>query len=396
MTVFDEVISRENTQATSVDGYHKFFDNGYESTWKYQGDDIIRMWIADMEIATPLFIREAIVRRLNRAILGYSKVNMEEFVTSVNHWYKSQYDFTVNASTLRLSSGIVPALRSLVKYCTKSDEKVIIFTPSYAPFKRVTLYHDRELVTSHLINNNGHYDIDFDDFESKLKDEKVTLCIFCHPHNPTGRVWTTVELQKVSSLCKQYNVTLISDEIHCDLYRSHLTHEPMAKVAEDNSHIITCFSTSKTFNTAGLMMACVDIPQQEIREEWDKHEGTEVNPLSYSALVAAYEEGEDYLKQFKQYLDKNFTDMKAIIDEQCPDINFIIPDSTYLAWLDCSKVYKGDNIVLFLAKEAGIICEDENYFVENGKGYIRLNIAHPNHRVKEATYRLCKAFNSQR
>lgn len=277
----------------------------------------------------------------------------------------------------------------LVEYICQSDEKVLIVTPSYGFFKSAAEHNDLELVCSDMLNEQGRYSIDFEDFEAKAKDEKVRVCIFCNPHNPSGRVWTTEELQRVGEICLRNNVWIISDEIHCDLLRTGKRHTPLAKLFPDTDRIITCMSPSKTFNMAGLMFSNVIIPNKALRDIWQtRHYGFK-NPLSIAATQAAYETGDEWLKQLKGYLDANFACVEQVVKQHLPLAVFHIPEATYLAWIDISA-YAPQNVSLplFFAEQAGVLLEDGHMFVANGEGCIRLNLACPRAVLQEGLRRI--------
>jgi len=269
----------------------------------------------------------------------------------------------------------------------------LIVTPSYAYFKHAADYNHIELVCSELINQQGYYTMDFDDLEAKAKDEKVSLCIFCNPHNPTGRVWTQEELKRFGNICIENDVWMISDEIHCDLLRNGQVHTPLAKLFPQTDRIITCMSTSKTFNLAGMMFSNIIIPNKEIRASWQARHYSMENPLSIVATLAAYEHGHEWLKQLKDYLDDNFAFVKQYLDQHLPKAVFRIPKATYLAWVNISAYLPEEkNLPLYFANNAGVLLEGGDMFVANSDGYIRLNVACPRSIVEEGLKRITEAL----
>ncbi|MCW3791224.1 pyridoxal phosphate-dependent aminotransferase [Paenibacillus sp. LS1] len=387
---FDEIIDRTGTNAMNTDGFRQYIFNATEDmTFPFKDEEFIRMWIADMEFATPPEILDAVKERLDRRIMGYSQVFDPAYYEAVSNWMKRYYDWSFPKEHLETSNGIIPALYELVEYICQSDEKVLIVTPSYGFFKSAAEHNNLELVCSDMINEQGRYSIDFEDFEAKAKDEKVRVCIFCNPHNPSGRVWTTDELQRVGEICLRNNVWVISDEIHCDLLRTGKRHTPLAKLFPDTDRIITCMSPSKTFNMAGLMFSNVIIPNKELRDIWQaRHYGFK-NPLSIAATQAAYETGDEWLKQLKGYLDANFAYVEQYVKQYLPLAIFHIPDATYLAWIDISA-YAPEHVSLplFFAEQAGVLLEDGHMFVANGAGCIRLNLACPRSVLQEGLRRI--------
>ncbi|MGD9570100.1 MAG: MalY/PatB family protein [Sedimentibacter sp.] len=392
---FDEIIDRKNSNAMNTDGFREYIFHADDSMkFPFKDDEFIRMWIADMEFATPPFIIDGIKKRLDKRTFGYTKVFDSEFYKAYARWTNKYYDFEFNKKDIVFSHGIIPALYELVEYICKTDEKVLILTPSYAYFKHAADFNKRELVCSDLKYENGDYSINFEDFEEKAKDEKTTLCIFCNPHNPSGRMWTKDELEKVGNICLENNLWIISDEIHCDLIRSDKKHIPLAKVFPSYDKIVTCMSTSKTFNTAGLMFSNIIIPNNTLMAIWKKrHYGFE-NPLSIAAAQAAYEEGDEWLAQLKEYLDDSFKFVKDFLEKNLPKAKFKIPDATYLAWVDLSEYLKGiDDIPLFFANKAGVLLEGGNMFVRNSEGFVRLNLTCPRKTLEEGLNRITKAVN---
>lgn len=387
---FDEIIDRTGTNAMNTDGFRQYIFNATEDMkFPFKDEEFIRMWIADMEFATPPEIREAVKDRLDRKIMGYSQVFDPAYYEAVSNWMNRYYDWSFPKEHLETSHGIIPALYELVEYICKPNEKVLIVTPSYGFFKSAAEHNHLELVCSDLINEQGHYSIDFADFEAKASDEHVTLCIFCNPHNPSGRVWTTEELQRVGEICLNHNVWVISDEIHCDLLRTGRKHTPLAKLFPDTDRIVTCMSPSKTFNMAGLMFSNVIIANEGLRTIWQtRHYGFK-NPLSIAATQAAYEHGDEWLKQLKTYLDDNFAFVDLYVKRYLPQAVFHIPEATYLAWIDIAAyVPQNVNLPLFFAEQAGVLLEDGHMFVANGGGCIRLNLACPRSVIEEGLRRI--------
>ncbi|WP_018752066.1 MalY/PatB family protein [Paenibacillus sanguinis] len=396
---FDEIIDRTGTNALNTDGFREFIFGDYDPAilnFPFPDEELTRMWIADMEFATPPEIIAAISRRLNRRILGYSQVFDPAYYQAVVSWTRRYYDWTFPEEQLCTSPGIIPALYELCEYICKPDEKVLFLTPSYAYFQKAADHHGLEWVSSELIYENGQYSIDFPDLERKASDEKVTLCIFCNPHNPTGRLWTQEELQRVGDICLRHNLWVISDEIHCDLLRQGLTHTPLAKVHPASDKIITCMAPSKTFNMAGLMFSNVIIPNKELREVWCKRHYAFKNPLSIAATQAAYEHGHDWLSELKSYLDENFRFTQAFLEEHLPLAVFQIPEATYLARVNISHYVKaGEDLRLLFALKAGVLLEDGSMFVANGEGCIRLNLACPRATLQMGLERIAALLNRE-
>ncbi|MGM1021974.1 MAG: MalY/PatB family protein [Bacillota bacterium] len=388
---FDEIVDRKNTNAMSTDGFKEYiFKASNDMTFPFKDDEFIRMWVADMEFATPPEIIQAVKERLDKRILGYTKVFDPDYYLSVVHWTQNYYNWSFQKEHLVTSPGIIPALYELIEYICKPDEKVLIVTPSYAYFKHAVDFNHLELVTSDLINHQGDYTMDYDDIELKVRDEKVSLCIFCNPHNPTGRVWTPEELKKFGEICLENDVWIISDEIHCDLLRNGMVHTPLAKIFPNTDKIISCMAPSKTFNMAGLMLSNIIIPNDEVRAVWQARHYSMENPLSIAATQAAYQHGDEWLRQLKTYLDDNFIFTQQYLESHLPQAVFRIPEATYLAWVDISAYLPHEeNMSLYFANNAGVLLEGGSMFVANSDGYIRLNLACPRAILTEGLKRIC-------
>ena len=394
---FDQIIDRRNTNAMSIEGFREYlFDENGQLDFPCADDEFISMWIADMEFASPPEISAALKKRIDHGIFGYSQIFDPKYKSSFLNWTKTRYDWSFEPEHLVTSKGVIPALFSLIEYICLPDEKVLIVTPSYAFFKHAADYNNRELVTSDLLCEAGHYDLDFDDLQKKAADEKVKLCIFCSPHNPTGRVWKEEELKRLGKICLENNVMIISDEIHCDLLRSGKKFTPLAKLFPESDQIITTMAPSKTFNLAGFMLANIIIPNDDLRKTWKEKQLPIDNPLSIVAAQTAYSEGQSWLSELTIYLDENFIFLQKYLQEKLPKAIFQIPDSTYLAWVDVSVYFeKNENLTLFFANQAGVLLEGGNMFVANSDGYIRLNLACPRARLKEGLNRISKAINKK-
>ncbi len=394
---FDQRIDRQNTNAMSLGGYRDYLFGDSDAFDSNYGDDaLIPMWIADMEFASPPSVIDAVKERANHGIFGYSQIFDPNYKRVFLNWWKRYYDWEFNPDHLVTSQGVIPALFALVKYICAADEKVLIMTPSYAFFKLAAENGGVELVTSDLIYTDGDYRIDFDDFRKKAEDKKVTLTIFCSPHNPTGRIWTDDELQQFGEICLANDVMIISDEIHCDLLRSKKSFTPLARLFPESDQIITCMAPSKTFNMAGFMIANIIIPNDKVRKLWKSKQIPINNPLSIVAAQAAYADGHDWLVALKAYLDENFIFLKHYLNTHLPEAVFKIPDATYLAWINVAAYLPDEeNLTLFFANKAGVLLEGDNMFVSNGKGHIRLNLACPRSRLEEGLHRIKDAIEAK-
>lgn len=395
---FNKIISRQETNALCIEGFKNYlFGQQADLKLPCPESDLIHMWVADMQFKTAPEIINAIKKRVEHGIYGYSSVFDVKYNKAFLAWAKSRYDWDIDQNHLVTSQGIIPALYDLVGYLCKTDEMALALTPSYAFFNYATEYNNVKLLTSDLICEEGKYYMNFEDIENKLKDDKVTLFILCSPHNPTGRIWTDEELTRLGKLCLENNVTIIADEIHCDLIRKGITFTPLAKLFPDTDRIITCMAPSKTFNLAGIMFANIIIPDEVLRTTWHKHHLLFENPFSIAAAQAAYSSGHAWLNELTDYLDNNLDILDKFLKKELPKAKFVTPQATYLAWIDMSAYLpKEDNMTRFFAEKAGVLLEGGHMFVSHGKGYIRVNVALPKSKLKEALNRMAKAIKSER
>ncbi len=381
---FDRIVSRENTNSVK---------------WAKAGtmnpllpDDYIPMWIADMDFACPSAIINAMKARLDREILGYSSLSDPEYFRAVKGWLERRHGLKVEDSNIVFSAGIVTALKHAVADLTKPGDSVLITTPSYTPFYSSIVGNGRTAVLSPLINNNGHFEVDFDDFERKASDEKVTMFILCSPHNPTGRVWSEAELRRMADICLRNGLFIISDEIHADIVRDGVKHIPLASLYPECESIITCTAPSKTFNIAGGQISNIIIPNAEIANRWRKNHKTGMpNPLSIDACRAAYDECEDWVDELCEYLDGNFELLCDFVAQNIPGARAYVPEGTYLAWVDFSGCGYSDKELSARIAKSGVLLEYSGEFVANDEGFVRLNVACPKSTLKKALERIASA-----
>ena len=394
---FDEVIDRKNTNAMKLEGFRDYIFHADESmTFPYADDEFIHMWVADMEFATPDVVLEAMHRRVERRIFGYTRVFDPGYYKAFSAWCERRYGWTFPKEQLVMSNGVIPALYELVDYITQPDEKVLFLTPSYAYFKYAADFHDRASVCSDLIYEDGRYSVDYADLDAKMADEKTTLFILCNPHNPSGRVWSPEELERIAEMAQRHGMWVISDEIHCDLLRAGQHHTPMGKVMPDYDRLVTCMAPSKTFNLAGMMISNIIIRDEGLRATWLARHYNFDNPISVAAAQAAYESGEPWLRELCAYLDENFALVGEYLSEHLPLAKYRPSEATYLAWVDLSAYFEPDeNLPMFFAYKSGVLLEGGNMFVQHSDGFIRLNLACPRAMVLEGLERICDAVNNK-
>lgn len=399
---FDEIIDRKHTNALNTDGFRGYIFHDFEGkkTFPFKDDEFVRMWVADMEFAMCPAIIQAIKDRADKRIIGYSQVFEPEFFQAYNSWCEKMYGWTYPKEEICFSLGIIPALYTLVDLLLGDYDYAIINTPAYGYFQ-----HPIDERHKHAIHNKlkcdaqGNWTIDFDALEKDASNPFAKLLIWCNPQNPTGRVWTEEELRKVAAIVEKHNLWIISDEIHCDLLRQGVKHIPMAKIMPEYKKLITCTSVSKAFNMAGMMFAEIIIRDKGLRNLYigtTNAYAMNVNPLSIAAHQAAYEHGSEWLDQLKTYLDGNFQFVKDTLDRELPDITFQIPQATYLAWVNMNPYLGGvEDIPDFMANKAGVLLEGgDALFVDNAKGYIRLNLAMPRVIIDKGLQRIVKAVKA--
>ena len=373
--------------------------NNHSAKWEEMGNkfisnDLWPMWIADMDLKTAPVIIDAMREKLEQGIFGYV-YRPASYYQSAADWIERRFDYKIDPKTLINSPGVVPTLSILVRLMTKADEKVLIQSPVYYPFSAVVKENERELVVNELVKDEtGYYTIDFEDFEKKVSDEKVTLFIMCSPHNPVGRVWKREELQRMSELCLKYNVRVIADEIWRDIIMPGHKHIPAASLSKEIEHnTITCFSPTKTFNIAGLQASFATLPREEewkmLDEELGRLDVKRNSPFSLVGFEAAYTKGEEWLEELLIHLDGNMDYVVNFVKERIPEVKVRKSEGTYLMWLDFSGLgMTKEELSMFMQKEAKIALDDGFWFGENGAGFERMNIACPRYMVEEGMNRI--------
>jgi len=395
---FDKIIDRRSTDALSIDGYRDYLFGNYEELGlDTKSEDLLMMWVADMEFETAPDIVEAIRGRVDHGIFGYTMSDGHAYSNAVVDWIANRHGYQFDTNHMVFSKGVIPALYYLFKQLCHSGEKAMIMTPSYGFFKHAADANGTELVYSRLLKQNEQYILDYDKIVEQVMDPKLKTLVFCNPHNPTGRLWTEAELQLLGEICLANDVTILSDEIHSDLVREGNTFTPFQKLFPQSEKIITCISASKTFNLAGMQMANTFIPNDKLREQWQSDHLPVENPLSLAAYHAAYTKGGPWLEELTRYIDANFDFVADFLERNLPETNYQISQSTYLAWIDVGPYVKGHSIndlTLFFAQRGGILLEGANMFVDNGEHHIRLNLACPKSRVEEGMKRIQQALST--
>ena len=384
---FDEIIDRKNNHSTKYNELMK----------KFGTDDVIPLWIADMDFKTAEPIIKAVEEKARHGIFGYV-YRPDEYFQSFINWQKRQHNWNVNKELLSFSIGVVPALATLVKQFSEKGDKILIQTPVYSEFYDINHDNGRTVIENKFSEKDGEYFLDLKDLENKLK-EQPKLFIFCNPQNPIGHVWTYDELKAIGDLCIKYNVPVVSDEIHADLTLWGNKHIPFASVSEEIAkNTITCTSTGKAFNLAGLQCATVVFNNLQEKQKFDKFwKDLEVhrnNPFNLVATIAAYNEGDEYLSQLKKYLEDNIMFVHNYLKDNIPKIKSNIPQATYLIWLDCRELgLNQKELEEFMLKKAKLGLNPGRAFQKDLEGFMRLNSACPRAVLKKAMEQLKNAVN---
>lgn len=391
---FDRIIPRTATNAVAEDGFETYlFGPDAGVTLPMPRGDLIQMWVADMQFAAPPAALDAMADRIAHPIFGYTMNMGDELYDAFHAWCIDRYGWRFDREALHTALGVIPALYALADYMCAPGDRILTLTPAYGYFRKAAQQTGHELVTSALLCRDGRYEIDFADIEAKVRDPRVTLFFLCHPHNPTGRLWSEAELRRLGELCFDNGVRIVSDEIHGDLLRYGRRHVPLASLFPDSTDIVTCMAVSKTFNLAGMMLATVVIPDPALHAIWRERHYPFVNPISLAAATGAYRDGGPWLDALRLYLDDNFHAVSAFFKEHLPRARFTIPEATYLAWIDLSAYFPPSiNLTRFFVEKAGVVLEGGEMFVSGGSSHIRLNIACPRSVLGKAMHRLRDAI----
>lgn len=353
------------------------------------------MWVADMDFQTAPKIQAAIQERAAHGVFGYSIV-AEEWYQAYMGWWERRHGFSMEKEWLVFCTGVVPAISSMVRKLTTAGENVLVQTPVYNVFFNSIVNNGRNIVENPLRYDGSAYQMDFEDLERKLSDPQTTLMILCNPHNPVGRIWSREELRQVGELCRKYHVTVISDEIHCDLTSPGREYIPFASVSEScRNHSITCIAPTKAFNLAGLQTAAVAVPNPNLRHKvWrglNTDEVAEPNSFAVEAAVAAFTKGEDWLDALRVYIQENKNYVENFLKKEVPQIKPVPSQATYLLWLDCREMQGcAAEFTQYLREHTGLYLSEGRQYGESGSSFIRMNIACPRSRVEDGMKRLAE------
>jgi len=378
---FDQPIDRAGTNTVKYDLRKAIFSNG----------EVIPMWVADMDFAVPPFVLEAVQKRAEHPIFGYTIIP-DSYYSALIDWQKRRHGWELKKDWIFYSPGVVTGLNMIVQAFTVPGDKIIVQPPVYFPFFSCVSNNGRTLVQNQLLERNGHYSFDFEDLERKMKDG-AKLLILCNPHNPVSRCWTREELEWIGAKSLEHGVLVVSDEIHCDLVFDPHRHIPFATLSEEiAARTITCIAPSKTFNLAGLFTSSIIITDDTLRVIFKKQEERlhlSPNIFGISAAEAAYREGDDWLEELKGYLMQNYKLVKEFLAANMPEVTASVLEATYLLWLDfrCWQL-PADELKNMLIEKAGIGLVDGRQFGQGGEGFHRMNIGCPKATVLNALDRI--------
>lgn len=384
---FDKVIDRNHSWSIKHD-FKK--ENG-------KTEDIIPLWVADMDFVSPECVVNALKKAADHQVFGYTRPR-EAYFESLSGWYERRFHWKIEKEWLVKTPGVVFALSVALRAFTNPGDAVIIQPPVYHPFRRAIERNKRTLVKNPLILENGHYRMDLEDFEKKVKENQVKLMILSSPHNPIGRVWTKEELTALSEICNRHHVFVISDEIHGDFTWPGHVQIPYASLSEENAmNSMVCTAPSKTFNLAGLQTSNVLIPNAKVRkclEDELMDMGQEnINRMGLIACEAAYRGGEEWLTQLLSYLQGNLALVREFCQKEMPEIKLIEPEGTYLAWLDCRGMnMTEEEMETFFSEEAKVWLDPGSHSGEEGIGFMRFNMASPHSVVEKALKQIGAAW----
>ena len=384
---FDQLIDRRDTNSYKWDQSEKLFGDA----------DILPLWVADMDFASPPAVQEALERRAAEGIYGYT-IRSEKYIDAIINWFRERYHWKIEASWLTDSPGIVTSLSLAVELFSEPGSSVILQSPVYYPFYDVIRMNGREVAANPLVIREGRYEMDFALLEH-LMIQGAKLMLLCSPHNPGGRVWEREELIRLGDLCLKYNVIVISDEIHCDLALAGTTHVPFASISTPFAQqSLTLLSPTKTFNLPGLQSSFVVTSNLELKRKFDYRVKTlslhMTNFFIPTAVIAAYNEGGLWLDELLIYLQDNVDYAMNYLAQHLPTVIPMRPEGTYLIWVDCrglNRDVKGLKELMF--REAKVAFSEGSVFGVEGAGYLRINLACPRSILAEALERFCTAAN---
>lgn len=380
---FDSLVTRRDTNSDKWDAA--------------TDSDILPMWVADMDFRTAPCVIEALRKRVDHGVFGYTKVPDEYFQATID-WFASRHGLTLERDWILYTSGVVPAISAVIKAVTRPGDGVIVQTPVYNCFFSSIRNNGCTIVENPLIYADNTYSIDFDDLRAKAALPEVKALLLCNPHNPSGRVWTPEELRRIGEICRDNNVRVISDEIHCELVYPPYRYTPFASLGKEYiADSVTCVSPSKAFNTAGLQIANIFVKDPAVRHAIDRainiNEVCDVNPFGVVGLIAAYRHGGEWLETLREYLLDNYRTLCYFFASELPSLGITRLEGTYLVWVDCHSLgLTSQEIETALYSHGRVWINAGTIYGQSGEGFIRINIACPHERLMEGLRRIRKGF----
>ena len=386
MTFDFEAVDRSGTYTTKYE----------DAVLKFGTDDLLPLWVADMDLASPPCVQEALQKRAAHPVYGYT-VYPPRYFEAIVAWYARRYGWQIEKEWIVPCYGVVPSMNFAIEAFSKEGDGIIVQTPIYPPFVSSVKHRKRKVLENALRYRNGHYEIDFDDFEAKAKE--ASLFLLCSPHNPTGRAWSDAELERLIAICVQNDVLIIADEIHADIVYEKV-HCSIGSFEAALQHCVVLHAPSKTFNVAGLNTSFAVIPNDSVRRayrlEQDRSGITNGNPFGIEALMAAYEAGDAWLEALKAHLSGNMAFVREYLDTHNLPIVPVKSEATFLMWLDCSSMALSQKaLVDFFVYKAKLGLNDGESFGENGRGFMRLNVGTSRKVLEQAMSRLSRAWKER-
>lgn len=383
---FDELVDRSHTDSVKLDKLKSL----------YGEVDLTPLWVADTDFKSPPAIIEAMKKRVEHGVFGYT-TPPENYLSSIVQWLQSRHHWTVLPEQINFVPGVVKGIAFALDVFTREGDRVIIQPPVYHPFRLVPTALKRNVVNNPLILENGRYRMDLAGLREILSRQTCKLLILCNPHNPGGRVWSKEELKELAEICSDHGVMVISDEIHADMALPGFRHIPFASVSREAEEIsLTLMAPSKTFNIAGIVSSFAVIPNKEIREQYlgylEPRELSQGTIFAYTATLAAYKEGAEWLEQMNEYVQGNVFFVNNYLKEHIPQIKAMLPEASFLVWLDCRALHLSQpELVNLFVKRAHLALNDGTMFGPGGEGFMRLNVGTPRQVLEQALNKLKNA-----
>jgi cystathionine beta-lyase len=385
---FDEIIDRRNTSCVKFDAVAE----------RLGRNDFIPLWVADMDFLSPPCVIEALKKRVEHGIFGYTFPS-PEYYRSIIDWLKKRHHLTVKKEYVTFVPGVVKGIAFAIDEFTEKGDNVIIQPPVYHPFRIVTEELERQVVNNPLALENGRYRMDVDGLKKAVAENDCRVLILCNPHNPAGRIWSPEELAVIAEICYDKGILVISDEIHADLALPGYRHTPFVSVSEKAAqNSITFMAPSKTFNIAGIVSSFAVIPNTDIRKRYvgylEKRELNQGDLFAYTAAQAAYEGGEEWLGELLKYIQGNIDFVSDFLSKHIPQIKPMVPEASFLVWLDCRGLgLSQKELVRLFRDKAHLVLNDGTMFGKEGEGFMRMNVGSPRAVIEKALINLKNAVN---